>query len=276
MIVACPENAVAKYKKKIVVVPFTNPPGLKAASDPGGFVAELLERMLTLTGKYHMVDAPSNMDSGEAERHPAQILIEGRVLEIKTRSESSGAKVEIELVVKDAFTERVLNNKILFNSSSKGQMPFQYPESSWDLESSVFHKTALGKALMTLMHRSVSHLNQTLSRIPFRAIIISVDNKKLEVVVNAGENNGIKAFEKFYVYSVNLNYTDPITHQDLGEKTDRQGIIKVKNILDNYSLAEIIVGNDFMDGFVVRPLRNDPQRDKKKSWLELYGNLVNP
>ena len=270
-----PLNTFAKYKKKIVIKPFSNPSNLNNIHNPGALIAKLLERSLKSVDKYNIIDSASelepkaispidissdiegmslNVESNNIKRHPAQLKIDGRVLFFQNKSTSSKAKVEIELIVRDNFTQRILKRKRFLSTVTQGTIVYKSPK-GLDFNSPVFKKSAIGKSLMVLINNSTSFLKTFLEGVLFEAIIISVDNKKKEVIVNAGENDGLKPFDTFYIYSVNLNFIDPITQQNLGEKTDRQGMIKLKETLRNYSIAEITVGEGFKEGFVIRPVR---------------------
>lgn len=284
-------SVAAAYKKKVFVEPLENPVNWSRAFDAGALVAKMIQHSIAIAGKYQLVPAarppleppPSSGEDEEpsdtaplVHRHPAQVLIQGRVLTFKTKSETQDkepAKVEVELVLKDAFTQKTLAAKKFRSEASHGRMLFQAPaEGGIDLDGLVFRKSAMGKALTALIHKAIPFVDSRLDRVPFIAWIISVDADNEEVIVNAGKNHGLRSKEKLYIYSMDLNFMDPLSRHNLGEKVALQGVVKVKDVLDNYSVGEIVAGEDFKAGFAVVPrfkLGHFPVH--KRSWREFYG-----
>ncbi|MFQ5673819.1 MAG: hypothetical protein ACE5G9_12060 [Nitrospinales bacterium] len=281
---AWPGNAAAVYKKKIAVEPLSNPAGWNDAFSPGAFIARMIEHSLKDTQGYQVLSA--GQTSGQGQRHPAQVLIGGRVLTFRTPSATPSVKagsvsrratVEIELVIRDSFTQKKFAGKIFSGKSSAGRVAFRAADGEVDFSAPGFTKSAMGKALAALARQVPPFVSTTLNAVPFEAIIFSVDNEKREVVLNAGKINGVKPFDVFNIFSVEKNFIDPVTQHDLGEKITRQGVIRVETVLDDYSLAKITAGGDFEDGFVARDhSRPIPFRGNTRSWKELYGNLSNP
>lgn len=288
-------SAAAAYKKKVFVKPLENPVNWNQPFDAGALVAKMIQHSIELTGKYQLVPAPrppleSPPSSEEDEepsdntaplvhRHPAQILIQGRILAFKTKStreDKEPAKVEIELVLKDTFTLRTFAAKKFESTASHGKMLFKVPaEGPIDPDGLVFRKSAMGKALTALISKAIPFVDSRLDRVPFIAWIISVDADNEEVIVNAGKNHGLRNKEKLYIYSMDLNFMDTLSRHDLGEKIALQGVVKVKDVRDNYSIGEIVAGEDFKAGFAVVPrfkLGHFPIH--KRSWREFYGIFI--
>lgn len=301
LLLCWPGNVAAEYKKKVSIEPLQNPAGWDKPFDPGAIIAKMLERSVRSLGRYQLIPVSPAFQSADAgdeiveiqnlpvveiQKPPAQVLVQGRVLTFKPVSPSDFARnvkspqgsinkkqaeVEIELIFRDGFTRKILAKKRFRNRAIQGKIPFHAPAVPLDLNAPVFRTSAMGRALKILVRKSQPFIEETLARVPFESLIISVDEEKEEVVVNAGKNHGIVKFERFYVYSVDLNFIDPVTRQNLGEKVALQGVIKVKAVLENYFLAEIVAGGDFKEGFVARPPKSGPP--KEKSWQEFYGKL---
>jgi len=284
---AWPGSVAAEYKKKIAVEPLIDPSGWNGTFSPGPLIARALERSLRTTEKYQVLSLSAGKIPRQGQRHPAQVLIQGRVLTFHMspllkpsangETEPQQAEVKIELVLRDSFTQKKFAGKTFSGRGSSEHIPFRVPQDEADFSAPGFIKSAIGKALTALANQVSPFVSTTLNAVPFEAVLFSVDNEKREVVINSGKNNGIRPLDVFDVFSVNKNFIDPVTQYNLGEKITRQGVIRVKTVLDDYSLAEITAGPDFEEGFVARShYQPIPSGGQPRSWRQLYGTLIDP
>ena len=278
------------YKKRVAVELFENPATWNQSGEPGSLISEIIFHALEGTGNYQLIPvspvpeevAPEG-SSTEETRNPAQIIIAGRVLnfnpgltskELDEASENTKkipAAVEMELVLKDSFTHKIHARKIIKKSSTTGTYPFAFLEGPLNLKDPVFQKSAMGDALMKIAKDSVAFIKNALKSVPLEAVIIEVDKKREEVVLNVGKASGLEIRDKFYVLDKQPNFTDPLTRYNLGDKINLLGVVKVKSVFENYSLAEIVAGKSFKDGMVVQP-RNFAVEDEEKPWWQFYGH----
>ena len=63
------------------------------------------------------------------------------------------------------------------------------------------------------------------------------------------------------------SFTDPLNKTDLGDKYTRKGIIKIIEVQDRFSRAQIMVGRDLTSGDLVVP------KLRKSTQLKLDGQL---
>ena len=94
-----------------------------------------------------------------------------------------------------------------------------------------------------------------------------IENKWVEsVLINAGSNNGIKFRDRFYVYSFEPGYTDPVTQYSLGEKIKRIGVVWVMVIEDRFCWAIVEAGKGFKTKQIIRPYKKEQRFDQPTPW----------
>lgn len=278
------------YKKRVAVELFENPAAWNQSGEPGSLISEMIFHALEETGNYQLIpvspvpeEVAQEGNRTEKTRNPAQIIIAGRVLdfnpgltskdlgEASKNTKKNPAEVEMELVLKDSFTHKIHARKIIKKSSTAGAYPFAFLEGPLNLKDPVFQKSAMGDVLEKIVKDFVSFIKNSLKSVPLEAVIIEVDKKREEVVLNVGKTSGLEIRDKFYVFDKQPNFTDPLTRYNLGDKMNLLGVVKVKSVFENYSLAEIVAGKSFKDGMVVHP-RYFEVEEEEKPWWQFHGH----
>lgn len=303
-------TAEAGFKIKASVERFHNPPDWKEPFDPGVLVEKILKKAIGREQNFRLVSELDQMppksepaptarektangtqtggkENGKAmapmqSKPSAQMWIQGKVLTFNPNSagmssESNGkggrvpeiAVVEVELQIHNARTQKTVAEKRFRVSSKEGKSPFDPAHA--DFDDPAFRRTSLNVALELFGGDAVLFINSATDGLPFLADIIFVDGKKEEVIVNAGANDGVEFRDQFPIYSLRLNYTDPASHVDLGEFYTQLGAVKIKEVRDNYSRAEIIAGADIREGALAMGQRS---KAEAKPWWDYHGILA--
>ncbi|MEE9258859.1 MAG: hypothetical protein V3U37_04905 [Nitrospinaceae bacterium] len=198
--------------------------------------------------------------------HPAQYIVKGRVLALSTKTlpgmvdpinkttapprERTEIAVEVEVV--KHHTDRTIARKTFHYISDDGREPFKPESVSAGIQSPAFRQSSLGLALQKFERDSSSFIYQNLKVLPLEGEIIFLDEKQGEVVINLGRENGVRVRDSFAIFSIDLRYSDPLSKTDLGDRLTRLGMIKVREVQDRFSRAEIVAGKDFSLGDLVR------------------------
>ena len=290
------------YKKKVQVQPFQNPPGWAGAYNPGALVSGLLKQKLlqqenvilvrlmdpeshgTKDKKGNKVHSKSPVSGGGVgTSSPAQILISGEIVKYRTalpvhlestkfeKRMSRSAEVQIEFKVFQGQTKRFITGFTLSEKSREGEFPLGYSQSSLNLRSPDFRKTFMGKALSRITDRIMPAIVDYLDRIPLDGQVIAVENEEEQMIINVGQRSGVEIRDEFVVYSVDVNYPDPLYKEDIGDRLTQLGVVRVINVQEGFSEAVIMAGGDFVKGNLVRSKKSKPLpkvlKNAKKSAL---------
>ena len=266
----------ADYKNRLSISPFENPTGWAAPYQPGDLVTQLLLRSISDDKTFHISDAPSkskmrkNSAAMKARKtrlnHPIQFVLEGKVLNFTAGKPPSRAQiilnigdgmkqkaeVEVELKLINHHIGRTVETKKLKIVTSAGTVPFDVDTTAIDFDSNKFQKSSIGMAMYNLNEQINAFLMTALHPLPLDGEVISVNPEEKEVVINVGQIHGIDFGDLFNVYAVALQYKDPFTQWDLGNKFTRRGVIRVKDVQEGFSIAAIEAGEGFEMGELVR------------------------
>lgn len=284
--------AATDYKNRLSILPFENPGGWTAPYNPGGLITKILKQSIILKNNFHISPSFSRPDSGKIKtagmqkmkkpghmhlprnqiNHPAQFILKGRVLNFTPGKPPSRAQlifnigdaikqkaeVEVELELINHHMGKTLDKKNFKIVSSAGSSLFDLDASEVDLDSMQFQKSSIGKALLDLNKQMNVFIMATLYPLPLEGEVIAVNAKRNEVIINVGQIHGISFGEFFTVYSVTLQYKDPLSQIDLGNKFMRRGVIRVKYVQESLSIASIIAGEGYEMGELVRSRKTNP------------------
>jgi len=275
------------HKNRLSIIPLKNPAGWTAPYNPGNIIAKMLKQSVSAQGNFHLSPPPrqsgvkqikqkspkSKMQSGGTQlNHPIQFILEGKVLHFTPGKPPSRAQiilnigdalkqraeVEIELELTNHHLENSIAKKKFSVDSIAGTVPFDLDASVVDFDSPKFQNSSIGKALLDLNHQINAFIMTTLRPLPLEAEVISVNADSKEVIINAGQIDGINFGDLFNVYSVTLQYKDPFTQMKLGSKLYRRGVIRVNDVQGGFSIATIMAGEGFSIGELARSRKNNP------------------
>lgn len=277
------------YKKKVHVQPFQNPPEWRGTYNPGSLVSDLLKQKLLLQENVTLVQfmdpkSPGVEDKKEnaaqvkrpihegkaGKKTSAQIIISGDIIEYRpalpvnlesTSSEkriSRSAEVQIEFKVFQGQTKRFITGFVLSEKSGEGEFPLGYSQSSLNLRSPDFHKTFMGKALSRITDRVMPAIVDYLDRVPLDGQVIAIEKEAEQMIINVGQRSGVEIRDEFVVYSVDINYPDPLYREDIGDRFTQLGVVRVINVQEGFSEAVILAGGNFSKGNLVRSKKSKP------------------
>ena len=262
------------YKKKVRVEPFQNPPGWIGTYSPGQLASDLLKQKLRHQENVALTefrDQENTKDAkGKVTATPAQIIISGRIMNYRpalpinlesTKREkkiSRSAEIQIEVKIFQGQTRRLVSKYVLSQNSTNGEYPLGYSQSSLNLESADFRKTFMGKALDQVMERTMPAITDYLDRVPLDGQVIAVEVEEEQMIINVGQRSGVEIRDEFVVYSVDVNYPDPLYKEDIGDRLTKLGVVRVINVQEGFSEAVIMAGGDFVKGNLVRSKKSKP------------------
>ena len=281
--------ATIPYKKKVQVQPFKNPPGWVGTYNPGVLVSELLKKKLIQQENVILVrfmdqkSLGTRDDNGDAvnvknpvfsgiedNSSPAQIVISGEIVKYRsalpvnlesTKSEkrmSRSAEVQIEFKVFQGQTKRFVTGFVLNEKSRAGEFPLGYSHNSLNLSSPDFRKTFMGIALSRITERVIPTIVDYLDRVSLDGQVIAVEKKEEQMIINLGQKSGVEVRDEFTVYSVDVNFPDPLYKEDIGDRLTKLGVVRVITVQEGFSEAVIMAGGDFVKGNLVRSKKSKP------------------
>ena len=266
------------YKKKVQVQPFQNPPGWVGTYNPGALVSGLLKQKLvqqenvtlvrfmgqeplgTKDEKGNAVNSQSRLRSSFLER----LLNTGPLCRSiwkapnPKKEMSRSAEVQIEFKVFQGQTRRFITGFVLSEKSKDGESPLGYSQSSLNLGSPDFRKTFMGRALSRITDRVMPAIVDYLDRVPLDGQVIAVEKEEEQMIINVGQKSGVEIRDEFVVYSVDVNFPDPLYKEDIGDRLTKLGVVRVINVQEGFSEAVIMAGGDFVKGNLVRSKKSKP------------------
>jgi len=113
-----------------------------------------------------------------------------------------------------------------------------------------YKKTALGKATRAAVAQAVKFIVDNMADQPWQGRVVKAEGGR--VYINAGSNMNIAVDTVFTVYSKGEELIDPVTGLSLGSTLKRSGTVRVTQVDDQFSIAEIIEGSGFKRGDIVK------------------------
>lgn len=272
-------------KKTVAVFEFKNDSGYSSMGNIGEDFTTQLSDALVQSGKFivltrkdlDVVMAEQDLANSDrmAKSHsaqvgkivPAQILIKGQITEFEENTsgggqglkvagvslgmEKSAAHMAVVIQLIDSTTGEILESKRVEGQASAGGLKVGY-SGRFDLNSSNFKKTPLGKAAQITIDQAVDYIAKKLSAFPWKGKVVTV--KDGLVFVNSGKNSGVQVGDAFVVYKPGEALIDEDTGMDLGSDKTKVGEIKISEVQDKFSKANVIGGKieDISKGDIVQ------------------------
>jgi len=283
------------YKKKVQVQPLQNPPGWIGTYNPGTLVSDLLEQKLLQQDNVTLVqfmDHESNKTKVQKlnaiHSTSAQIIISGKIVEYRpalpinlesTKSEkriSRSAKVQIEFKILQGQTKRMVAGFILSENSKDGEFPLGHSQNSLNPGNPAFRKTFMGKALNQITDKIMPAIANYLDRVPLDGQVLAIEKEEEQMIINVGQRSGVEIRDEFIVYSVDINFPDPIYKEDIGDRLTKLGVVRVINVQEGFSEAVIMAGGNFVKGNLVRSKKSKPLPKTLQNSKRTAGSSVSP
>jgi hypothetical protein len=281
--------ATIPYKKKVQVQPFQNPPGWVGTYKPGTLVSELLKQKLLqqenvilvryINQRTHVVGDEKGGEVKSKNRisaskeggnsSPAQIIISGEIIKYRpalpvnlesTKSEkrmSRSAEVQIEFKVFQGQTQRFVTGFVLSEKSREGE-------------------TFMGRALSKITERVMPTIVDYLDQVSLDGQVIAVETEEEQMIINLGQKSGVEIRDEFVVYSVDIDFPDPLYKEDIGDRLTKLGVVRVINVQEGFSEAVIMAGGDFVKGNLVRSKKSKPLPKVLKNGKKFIRSSTSP
>jgi len=270
-------------KKVIAVMELENKTGWRG-KELGKGLTEMLITSLQETGRFIIVERKALKDIlqeqklGEEGRLTpqtapkrgrllgAQILVRGAITEFEQKKGGGGiglmykgigigggklrAHVALDIRLYDTTTGEIISSKRAEAEAVSKGLAGGVSIEGITIGGAEFEKTPLGKAAREAIEKAVEYIVEEMEKQPWVSRVIKVKDNL--VYVEGGEDMGIKAGDIFYVYSLGEELIDPATGISLGREEEKVGKIRVKEVKEKYSKAEIIEGKGFKPGDLIR------------------------
>jgi curli biogenesis system outer membrane secretion channel CsgG len=264
-------NAASGIKKTVAVFEFTNDSGYGSKVNLGKDFSTQLSDALVQSDQFIVLTRKdldvvmAEQDLAQSDRFAkskaaqtgkltsAQILIKGKITEFTKKKSGGGqgfsikgfsigakkssAHIAVIIQLVDSTTGEILHSKRVEGDAKAGGLSLGY-SGEFDISSSNFKKTPLGKALQIAIDNAVEYIAQQMADIPWRGKVVLMKNGI--VFINAGENSGINRGDTFSVYKEGEALIDPDTGINLGSDTAKIADISVVEVKEKFSKAKVL------------------------------------
>ncbi|MCF7878142.1 MAG: hypothetical protein K9L95_01560 [Candidatus Omnitrophica bacterium] len=261
-------------KKTVAVVGFENASGLRSYVNLGDDFTTQLTDALIQSGKFTVLSRTEiakvfgeqdlassgrmakSLTAQKGKAIPAQILVTGKITEFQKGREGGSqgisiggisvggskktAHIAVIVQIIDSTTGQVLDSKRVEGKAESGGFSIGY-SGSFDIGTSSFKKTPLGKATQIAIDRAVGYIASELSGMPWKGRVVTVKNDL--VYVNSGSNAGIGSGMAFAVWRKGESLIDPETGIELGSENKKIADIQITEVYPKYSKAKVVAGD---------------------------------
>lgn len=196
-----------------------------------------------------------------------QALITGSITEYNYTSSSLGgnvsvfnrvsagaqqlkAMVALDMRLIDAETGEILASKRGDGTATARTVSAEVTISDKDFSTAVAASTPLGKATREAIEEIVEAIVEELAGVRWSGRVIDVRDNL--VYINAGSNAGVEQGMEFEVYEEQEALIDPETGLNLGAPERLIGVLRVTQVNERFSVAEVTTGDGFARNNVVR------------------------
>lgn len=249
-------------------------------------ISERLTQKLLETGRFTVVDRQSlqaviqeqelrNAATGRTDKAkvvPAQALVTSRITNFAVNRRGVGVGVNVSgvgrvggtategsvtMVVRliNVDTTEVLHRAEAQGKSQAGSVNLQGNGNLSFLDLNAFDNSPLGRATNTALEKSVKELVSKLDTVLWTARVADFDETTKDLVVNAGEQSGVRIGDVFEVVRRGKVITDPETGEVIRVRLERIGKIKISAVEAKSSNALVLDGSGFQTGDVIREIR---------------------
>ena len=163
------------------------------------------------------------------------------------------AELEIKIQLVQNKTGRIVKEKNFRKISKSGKRLFS---EEIDLASTeIFNQklSSMGLALSSITEEILEFVKDSISSSSLEGEIISIN--KEDVLINIGQQNGVKVGDRFRVFSLGLSLADPFTEVDLGDIYVKMGVIRIVETMLGFSKAMITTGDELFQGNLVKSFK---------------------
>lgn len=243
---------------------------VKKLHDSGKFVVlerDALEALL----KEQAIKEDNTGQSQKGKVVPAQALVKGKVTDFSLRKGGVGggisvkginvgasvteAKMGISVRIFNVDTSEVLANEDAASSVQSTSFRFSGGIGSVFTDFAAFERSPLGEATTKAINQAVEKIIKKLEGQPWTASVADWDADAKELTINAGSDLGVREGDRFEIHRVTRVIKDPETGEILGKRTAKVGVIRIVQVEKKFAIAEVIEGEGFGAGDVVKEIR---------------------
>lgn len=262
----------AGLKKIVAVSKFENKTNWRGQWDLDNGMADQLTDALIQSGQFVVLERQTLKDvfdeqalasSGATQKSKsaragkltsAQILVKGSITEYAQSSSGSDSGVSFKgfriggkkgeahvgLIIRliDTTTGEVLDSKRVEGKAKSGGLSLGGSVKGVGFGTKGFKKTPLGKATHKAIDEAVEFIADGLKGVPFQGRIIKVQGGT--ILISASAKTGASKGDKFTVFALGEELTDPETGELLGSDEEEIGTIKIVTVKERFSKAKAV------------------------------------
>ena len=175
---------------------------------------------------------------------------------LSVAAERVTAEVIIDLRLIDASTGEVLMSHKGIGKASQTGLAADLIKDERNYSGNATLTTPLGLASRQALQNSVAGILLGMPRMRWGGRIVDV--REGVVYLNAGADQGVRIGMELDVYEVQPALVDPETGKNLGAPDRLIGSIKVTQVLEKFSTAQLLAGEGFARGNIVRMKAGSP------------------
>ncbi len=156
----------------------------------------------------------------------------------------SATKSSIVLVVKlvDTTTSEVVASERIRGTAGKSGLSLGYSESRWGGELGTFAKTPIGEAAQDCINQAVKFIASKMESYPIEGNVVLASEQA--IIINLGENYGIRSGQTFAIRRKGETLVDPDTGEILGTSDgETLGMIEVVGTKEKTSSCKLVSGD---------------------------------
>lgn len=163
------------------------------------------------------------------------------------------AVVSMTLYVIELESGEILASETLEERVYAGEVQMRGTYDKVSFGGSAFYRTPLGKATRDLMKRALNSVGDSIAREKWHPRVIKA-REDGRIFVTGGVDRALKAETIWRVYRRGVPLTDPETGDVLGHEDDVWvGTVKLLEVKDKHSIAEVIKDGGIKAGQILRP-----------------------
>ena len=240
-----------------------------ALRDTGRFIVVERARLEGLLGEQRLAEQGIITPETAPQRGKvlgAEYLVAGDLTEFEHQVSGTGTDIDIKgyrigadreraylainARVVDVNTSEVLAAKQVSGTAVARAARLRLPIGDFDIRTSTFKRSPLGKAMRTAVGKWVRFIVDELGSQLWQGRVAKYVSST--VYINGGTAIGIREGDRFEVLRAGEALTDPATGLELTKEIIGVGLIRVTHAFEKYSVAEVISGEDFQRGDIVR------------------------
>jgi len=268
------ENPAKYVQPSVAVIKFENRVPATMGWDLGSGMREVLVERLMRTGRYHVIERPeiqavlgelklqqSGLTRPQDKAVPGQIknvqyLIKGTVTDFGIVGGASGsaggggwnlfgsnirAVMGINLYVVEVESGEIIASQSIQESVHASQTDVNANYKNMAFGGSVFSTTPLGDATSRVIDRAVDNVTQIIASRPWVPRIAHL-NPDGTLILNGGDDRGLKAGDQFDIFIIGAPIRDPDTGDIIAHEPGKTlGRLRITAVHDRYSSAAVLV-----------------------------------